>query len=189
MGSMGGGGHSGGYERVWRTGVVARVVGWLIAVVAALLAVSALGTALSGEIPLGGAVVVILVNSVVAVAAWRWGSYPLVAASDAGLTIRNPLRTVVIPWDDIAGARASSLGLTVARRSGEQVVAWAVTRSTSSTWLARPSRSDDVIAYLAARVFGDEGPADGSADGNGAGNGAGGGNGQDPPSTTPPPPS
>lgn len=146
-----------GFDRVWRPTIASRVVGWTIAVVAGLLAVSALATALGGGISLAGAALVTAVNVVVALAAWRWGSYPLVGASDDGLTIRNPLRTVVIPWSDVAGARASSLGLTVARLSGEQVVAWAVTRSSLSTWLSRPSQSDEVVAYLAARVFGEEG--------------------------------
>jgi Bacterial PH domain len=145
-----------GFDRVWRPTIASRVVGWVIAAVAVLLAVSALATALGGGIPLAGAALVVVVNVVVALAAWRWGSYPLVGAADDGLTIRNPLRTVVIPWDDVAGARASSLGLTVVRLSGEQVVAWAVTRSSLSTWLNRPSQSDEVVAYLAARVFGEE---------------------------------
>lgn len=146
------------FDRVWRPTIASRVVGWTIAVAAGLLAVSALATALGGGIPPAGAALVVVVNVVVALAAWRWGSYPLLGASDEGLTIRNPLRTVVIPWGDVAGARASSLGLTVARLSGEQVVAWAVTRSSLSTWLNRPSQSDEVVAYLAARVFGEEGP-------------------------------
>ena len=146
-----------GFERVWRPTIASRLVGWTIAAIAGLLAVSALATAAGGGIALAGATLVVVVNVVVALAAWRWGSYPLVGASDDGLTIRNPLRTVVIPWDDVAGARASSLGLTVARLSGEQVVAWAVTRSSLSTWLNRPSQSDEVVAYLAARVFGEEG--------------------------------
>ena len=143
------------YDRVWRPPAGARVVGWLITALAALLAASALAMALSGDVPIGAAAVVVVVNAVVAVAAWRWSGYPFVAASDEGLTIRNPLRTLVVPWHDIVGARASSLGLTVAVASGEQVVAWAVTRSTLATWLGRTSRSDEVIAYVARRVFGE----------------------------------
>jgi hypothetical protein len=159
-GAMAGDEPAGGFERVWRPAIGARLAGWVIAGAAALLAVGAVATAIGGGIPLVGAAVVVAVNAVVAVAAWRWGSYPLVAAGEAGLTIRNPLQTVVIPWDDITGARATSLGLTVARASGDQVVAWAVTRSSLSTWLNRPSQSDEVIAYLARRVFGegDDGP-------------------------------
>jgi hypothetical protein len=143
------------FEDVWRPSLGARMAGWVIAAVGGLLALSALATAVGGDVPLGGALVVVLVNAVVAVAAWRWGSYPLLGASEAGLTVRNPLQTIVIPWDDITGARASSLGLTVGRASGEPVVAWAVTRSALSGWLRRPSRADEVIAYLAARVFGE----------------------------------
>lgn len=127
--------------------------------------------ALGGDVAVGTAALVVVVNGVVAAAAWRWSGYPLVAASDAGLTIRNPLRTLVIPWHDIVGARASSLGLTVAVASGEQVVAWAVTRSTLATWLGRTSRSDEVIAYVARRVFGEDEGGDeregGDEDGDG----------------------
>ena len=158
------------YERVWRPPLGTRVVGWVITGVAALLAASALATALGGDVAAGAAALVVVVNAVVAVAAWRWSGYPFVAASDDGLTIRNPLRTLVVPWHDIVGARASSLGLTVAVASGEQVVAWAVTRSTLATWLGRTSRSDEVIAYVARRVFGEvdgvvDSEVEGEADG------------------------
>jgi hypothetical protein len=160
------------FDRVWRPALGARMVSWVIILVAGLLAVSALATAVGADLPLGGALVVVAVNAVVAVAAWRWGSYPLVGASDAGLTVRNPLQTIVVPWDDLTGARASSLGLTVGRTSGEPVVAWAVTRSALSGWLGRPSRADEVIAYLAARVFGEgEGGDRGETDGDEFGDG------------------
>ena len=129
---------------------------WVLGVTAGLLALAALATAFGGG-DTGSALIVALVNALLAVCAWRWGTHPLIGASDAGVTVRNPLRSLVVPWDDVVGCRATARGVTLLRRSGPPVVAWAVQKPSVSAWTGRHTVADDVVAYLVDRALGGDG--------------------------------
>lgn len=129
---------------------------WVLGVTAGVLGLAGLATAFGGG-DTGSALIVALVNAMLALCAWRWGTHPLIGASDAGVTVRNPLRSLVVPWDDVAGCRATARGVTLLRRSGPPVVAWAVQKPSMSAWTGRHTVADDVVAYLVDRASGGDG--------------------------------
>ncbi len=136
-------------EQVWHPGRWTRVGAWAIGLVGGVLSVAALVAAVTGG---AGALVATAVFGLFPVFAWRWGTHPLLAASAAGVTVRNPVRTVVVPWADVERCVPSSLGLAVERRNDRPVVAWAVHKPSLARWLGRRTRADDVAAALEQRA-------------------------------------
>jgi hypothetical protein len=160
------------FDRVWRPRGSSLVMGWVLGGVAALLALAGLAALLAGSAEVGSALMVVLVNVLVAVAAWRWGTHPLLGADDVGVTVRNPLRTTVVPWDDVIGCGATGRGVTLLRRSGPPLVAWAVQKPTLAAWAGRRTLADDVVAYLVDRASGGDGTGTAAAGEPGRGNGS-----------------
>lgn len=138
-------------DQVWRPGRWGRVGAWAVGVAGGLLSVVSLVAAATGVG--AGALVAAVVFGLFPVFAWRWGTHPLLGASAEGVVVRNPVRTVVVPWADVERCVPSSLGLLIERRGGGRpVVAWAVLKSNLSRWLGRRTRADDVAAALEERA-------------------------------------
>jgi hypothetical protein len=116
-------------DHVWRPGRWSRVGAWAV-----------------------GSVGAVLVFGLFPGVAWRWGTHPLLGASDDGVLVRNPVRVVTVPWADVERVVPSSLGLIIERRRGQPVVAWAVGKSNVSRWLRRRTRADAVAATLEQRA-------------------------------------
>ena len=148
------------FDRVWRPSAGARLAFGAIIGVFALLALAGVAGALGGG-DVGASLLVAWVNALVAVCAWRWGSHPLIGASGTGVTVRNPLRTVVVRWEDVTGCAATSRGVTIGRAGEAPIVAWAVPKPTLSAWLGRVTRADEVVGYIATRALAHQGaPSD-----------------------------
>ena len=118
------------FDRAWRPSAGSRLAYGVIVAIFALLAVAGLANALGGG-DIGSSLLVAVVNAAVAACAWRWGSHPLIGATAEGVTVRNPLRTVV--------------------------VAWAVPKPTLSIWFGRVTRADEVVGYIATRALAHQG--------------------------------
>ena len=144
------------FDRVWRPSAGARLAFGVIIGVFALLALAGLAGALGGG-DVGASLLVAWVNALVAVCAWRWGSHPLIGATDEGVTVRNPLRTVVVAWEDVTGCVATSRGVTIGRAGERPLVAWAVPKPTLSIWFRKVTRADEVVGYITTRALAHQG--------------------------------
>jgi hypothetical protein len=137
-------------DEVWRPSRGSRVGAWVVGSLGGLLCLVSLAAAVTG---VGAdALLAAVVFGLFPVFAWRWGTHPLLGTCEDGVVVRNPVRTVVVPWSDVERCLPSSLGLVVERRSGRAVVAWAVQKSNLSRWLRRRTRADDVAAALEERA-------------------------------------
>jgi hypothetical protein len=138
-------------DEVWRPERWGQVGAWALGVSGGLLCIVSLVAAVTGS----GAdwLLLAVVFGLFPVFAWRWGTHPLLATSADGVVVRNPVRTVVVPWADVERCVPSSLGLLIERRGdGRTVVAWAVQKSNLFRWLGRRTRADDVAAALEERA-------------------------------------
>ena len=144
------------FDRAWRPSAGSRLAYGVIVAIFALLAVAGLANALGGG-DIGSSLLVAVVNAAVAACAWRWGSHPLIGATAEGVTVRNPLRTVVVAWEDVTGCVATSRGVTIGRAGERPLVAWAVPKPTLSIWFGRVTRADEVVGYIATRALAHQG--------------------------------
>jgi hypothetical protein len=85
---------------------------------------------------------------VLALMLWRAGIHPSVAATEAGLVIRNPLETVTVPWEDLVEAAAGFDGVRIGRLSAPPTTIWAVQKANFSTWSGARTRADAVAAKI-----------------------------------------
>ena len=145
-----------GFDRVWRPSGGTRIAYGLIIALFALLSAAGLANALGGG-DVGSSLVVAVVNAAVAACAWRWGSHPLIGATGEGVTVRNPLRTVVVAWEDVTGCVATSHGVTIGHAGERPLVAWAVPKPTLSIWFRRVTRADEVVGYITTRALAHQG--------------------------------
>jgi hypothetical protein len=82
---------------------------------------------------------------------WRRGDRaltPFIAVRSEGIEIRNPHARQMVPWDDIVDITPGYFGLTIRRRTGPDVVAWAVQKSNIARWTRHHTRADDVAEIL-----------------------------------------
>ena len=146
-------GRAGPFDEVWRPGLASQVTGWVGVGLNALLVVVALASVAGGDGGVGTSLLVAAVCAVVALAIWRWTVHPLLAVSAAGITVRNPLRSYVVAWEDVVAVAPTSLGLAMKLRGGGRpLVAWAVTKSNVAIRLGRRSRADEVAEYVVGRT-------------------------------------
>lgn len=143
---------------MWRPSRGARLGAGLLSAVGLVLAAAGLVIAAGGDWT--GGLAVAAVFGLFPVFGWRWGTHPLLATSDAGVTVRNPVRTVVVPWHEVGRCAPSSLGLVIERTTGRPLVAWAVQKSNASRWLRRRTRADEVAAAIAGRAAAHAGDRD-----------------------------
>lgn len=124
-------------SRVWKVSwfghVGASVVLAIATVCAFLIAGPATGLVV---LALGGAL------------AWLFVYRPAVILTGTEVIIRNPWGTRRVPLGDVAGTGGAYAGLSVRRRSGGAVNAWAVQKSNAATWSGRTSRADEAAAAI-----------------------------------------
>jgi hypothetical protein len=137
-------------DQVWRPSLGTRVGAGLLSAVGVALAVSGVVVAAGGDWT--GGLAVMVVFGLFPVFGWRWGTHPLLATSDDGVTVRNPVRSAVVPWDEVGRCAPTSLGLAIERVDGRPVVAWAVQKPNVARWLRRRTRADEVAETIVARA-------------------------------------
>lgn len=96
------------------------------------------------------AVLVATVALAFVVLLWRMGLHPSVEATDNGLTIRNPLRTVEVPWAEVSEAVPGYDGIRITRYGLPSITVWAVQKANISTWSRMRTRADAVAATIEA---------------------------------------
>jgi hypothetical protein len=138
-------------DQVWRPARWSQVGAWAVGLAGGVMSVASLVAAVTGAE--AGPLVGVVGFGLFPVVAWRWGTHSLLATSADGVVVRNPVRTVVVPWTEIERCVPSSLGLIIERHGGAQpIVAWAVPKPNVSRWLRRRTRADDVAAALEERA-------------------------------------
>jgi hypothetical protein len=137
-------------DQVWRPNRWARLWAGALGLVGVVVCLAGLVIAVGEDARTG--LVVAAVFGLFPVFAWRWGTHPLLGASDEGIVVRNPVRTTLVPWADVEQCSPSSLGLVIERHSGRPVVAWAVPKPNVARWLRRRTRADEVAAALDERA-------------------------------------
>ena len=146
--------HDEGLDRVWRPRPAGRLAAWVLVVVGVVVAagsvVVALGAAAGSSTQPVSSLVVGVMAGALAVAAWRLGVHPLIGITRAGVLVRNPVRSVLIPWSDISSCSPGYSGITIYRNGSRPVSAWAVQKSNAATWAGRSVRADQVVDCIEA---------------------------------------
>lgn len=138
------------FDHVWRPAWYTLATAVAFGAVGTALALAGLAIAMGGEVASG--LVVAAVFGLFPVCAWRWGTHPLLATSAAGVTVRNPIRVRVVPWEDIERCAPSGLGLLIYRRAGKPVVAWAMHKPDWARWSGWRMRADRVAEVIEERA-------------------------------------
>ena len=138
-------------EREFRATSAARIFCWIGIVACVPIAMmTSLWASDSGRILEGFVSAFLLI--LCSLGCWRWGLHPRIVATFTGIEIRNALKTHFVPWRDFASCKTSYRGLTIVRRSGGYVWAFAVQKSNLSVWRHLRTRADDIAEYLARRA-------------------------------------
>jgi len=85
---------------------------------------------------------------------YRLGIHPRIEARDDELLVVNPWTTYRIAWPDIEDVSPGYRGITIRRRSGPPVQAWAAQKSNIAAARSHQTRADEIageIARLARR--------------------------------------
>lgn len=88
------------------------------------------------------------------VSTYRQGIRPRIEARESDLLVVNPWTTYRVAWSDIEELVPGYRGITIRRRSGPPVEAWAAQKSNLATALNEGTRADEIaeeIAQLAGR--------------------------------------
>ena len=156
-------------DRLWRPSLPARAGAWAMVVLGLMAAALALASAASGDRrEAAGPLFLAGSGLLFAAGAWRWGLHPHLAATAPGIDVRNPLRSVLVPWSDVEGVVPGSGGIIVLRRPSPlgqhatvtsvglaeagHVKAWAVQKSSWAHWFGRRVRAEEVAHELAQRA-------------------------------------
>lgn len=134
--------------QIWRVTPRGRAAAVVVAVAVVALAVGVT----AGGSSVGVVVILWLAAVFVGLGAWRWAFVPYVAMNATGLDVQNFLGRAQISYDDIDAVGVSYAGLTIVRRSGRPVVAWAVQKSNLAIWFHRRTRADEVADAIRARI-------------------------------------
>ncbi|GAA2245221.1 hypothetical protein GCM10010401_18190 [Rarobacter faecitabidus] len=95
----------------------------------------------------GGTVLSGLTAALPCAVVWLLFFDPCVAVTERGVEVRNVLRTVSVPWDDVSGARVR-YSFELLTRSGRAIEAWALARGSRG----RPSLADEAAAAVTAAL-------------------------------------
>jgi hypothetical protein len=146
---------------VWRVTVAGRVGTAMVGVLSAAVGVTvALGSTASGPAEVAGAAVFGAVFVIVGIVAPSLYAFrPRVCLDHGAVTVVNPLRTWVLPLDQVRPTVTAGYdGVTIVCLEAGQVRTinvWAVQKWNLSSWLGRQTRADRVakeIATAAAQV-------------------------------------
>jgi hypothetical protein len=80
--------------------------------------------------------------------AWQFALWPAVILTETEVIVRNPWGTRHVPLGDIVGTGGAYAGLSIQRRSGETLAAWAVQKSNAAKWSGKSSRADRAAAAI-----------------------------------------
>ena len=146
--------------RTWGVAPFTKVAMTTIVIVLGLGSVAAIVTGLSLAINDGDSIGLVIgaIGSALVLGAWRFGLYPSVTATTDGITVRNPLGTTHVPWNDVVSVSPGYSGLEITRTDGTTVIVSAVQEANAAAWLGRRTRSKLVAAelmQLAAHAHGD----------------------------------
>jgi hypothetical protein len=141
---------------IWRVNRWARRACWAVAILSVVAAIGTLsvtgpkfvdGNYAWNELS-GIGVILLLAGS-----AWRLGIHPSIEVSSDGVSVVNPLRTIVMSYDEIRAVRPGSSGVQIELVSGRTVKAWAV-QSTRDVRDARSmaKRSGEVVRAIEAHA-------------------------------------
>ena len=128
--------------------------GWPTRVIAILVGVGISGVFVAGSIvDAGGYLESGIVASASVVAVYVGYFRPRLTVDEDGLTVRNPLSSTRVVWDEYVGSAPGYGGLRIELRSSEEkprvVAAWAVQQWNASTWLGRRrTRSWRVVSTI-----------------------------------------
>lgn len=137
--------------RRWTVWLPLRVTGVLLSVtfIGFGLAFAVIAAAAEGAEILAW-LVLALIFAASGVGMFRVVVWPALTATPDGLVIQNPIRSHVVPWDDIERLEPGYHGILVVRRHARPVIAVAVQKSNMATASGATTRADRVIATLAA---------------------------------------
>lgn len=134
-------------DTVWRVTAVGRFGAVAISVVWLALAV---GFTVGNE---PSVVLLWVAFAAIMIGAWRWAFVPFIALTDTGVVIQNRLLRATVAYADIAAVQPGYSGLTITRRSGGSVTAWAVQKTNMKRWQGREdTRADQVAGAIRARA-------------------------------------
>lgn len=150
--------------KTWRIRRAGRVVTWCLVVVSGLVTIMSIvgGLAAEGSDGRTTGFVVALMFGCHVVFTYRLGIRPRIEASEDGLLVINPWTAYRIGWADIEDVSPGYRGITIRRRSGPPVDAWAAQKSNLALARSRATRADEIaaeIARLAERRGADPTPA------------------------------
>ena len=130
-------------------------LGWAgIAVVGTLAFAASIGVALDAPSPLAGLLSVVGVGLVGTALMWllfRAYVRTAIVASDRGVEVHNPFRTVTVPWRDIDRFEAGAC-LRVILRDGTSLSVWAVQAANAARMTRRESFADQIAQRLSGRL-------------------------------------
>jgi hypothetical protein len=95
---------------------------------------------------MAGFVVLVTGNAI----AWLFVFWPAVIVTGTEVIVRNPWGIQRVPLGDIVGTGGAYAGLSIQRRSGGTVAAWAVQKSNAAKWSGKTSRADEVATAIMA---------------------------------------
>lgn len=131
----------------WRVSVLGRTVTWLCtaALVAGSFMVAFIARTPGARV---GDVMASLVLLMTAVGFWRFGIYPRITATPQRLTVRNPILTRRLSWEEVGSVTPGYSGIAIKKSDGKAITAWAVQQANFSTWLNRPTSAKSVSHEL-----------------------------------------
>lgn len=143
-----------GRTQTWRVSTAGRIAGGVFAGLFGVGAVAAVVVGLIdghvGTIAASFGLAVAFAG--VSAAGYLGGVRPSISVDDEYLRVRNPLRDYVVALGEIERVVPGYYGLTIRRRGGGGVCAWAVQKSNLATADDRQVRADRIAAEIAERA-------------------------------------
>lgn len=96
----------------------------------------------------GGVLALLAIAFVPPLCLWRIYVYPTLCVTEEGVLARNPVKSVMVPWSDMALTRPGAWGLTIQRKSGGMVHVVAVQKRTMNYVMDIRTKADAVATYL-----------------------------------------
>jgi hypothetical protein len=124
-----------------------------VTVVGVLGAVAFVANAFSPDVDLGSVAVGAAMDALMLLAVWRFGLHPSVTAERRRLIVRNPFRTYVMDWAEVAHCTPTRSGMRIEREGQRSVLAWAVQKAGVWGVIRHRTRADEVAEFLNRRAL------------------------------------